>query len=155
MDEDKLTIGEVAQRAGLNTSAIRYYERSGVLPEPARESGQRRYDEDTVRQLQVIGVAKRAGFSLRDAQTLLAAESGGDAGYPQLRELAARRLPDVEAQIVRAQAMREWLEAATDCSCATLDVCALFDDRPRARTERGSQCGGWDSNPHALSGNGF
>ena len=133
MDEAKLTIGEVAQRAGLNTSAIRYYERSGVLPEPARQSGQRRYNEDTVRQLQVIEVAKRAGFSLSDAGTLLATEAGGDPAYAQLRELAARKLPDVEALISRAQAMRDWLEAAIDCRCETLDVCALFDVGPPAR----------------------
>jgi hypothetical protein len=50
-----------------------------------------------------------------------------------LRELAARKLPEVEALITRAHAMRDWLQTATDCSCTTLDACALFDpDRPAA-----------------------
>ena len=60
------TIGQVAEQAGVAASAIRYYEREGLLPEPERIGGQRRYNEDAVRRLEVIGVAKRAGFSLDD-----------------------------------------------------------------------------------------
>jgi hypothetical protein len=55
---------------------------------------------------------------------------GSEAGSPafqSLRELAARKLPDVEALIARAEEMRSWLQTATDCSCQTLDVCGLFD----------------------------
>jgi MerR family transcriptional regulator, redox-sensitive transcriptional activator SoxR len=122
MHEATLTIGEVAREAGLKTSAIRYYESVGLLPEPERVSGQRRYDGDTMRRLRVIEVAKQAGFSLDEARVLLA-----DPGGPQLRALAARKLPDVDALIARAQAMRAWLLTASDCKCETLDVCALFD----------------------------
>jgi MerR family redox-sensitive transcriptional activator SoxR len=64
VDEATLTIGQVARRAGLKTSAIRYSEALGILPEARRESGQRRYGDDTLRRLRVIDVAKRAGFSL-------------------------------------------------------------------------------------------
>ncbi len=127
MNDTRLTIGEVAQLVGLRTSAIRYYESIGVLPEPERDSGQRRYTEQTVRQLQVIDIAKRAGFSLNEARMLLATESDGLPAYEQLRELAHRKLPAVDALIVRAQSMREWLNAASGCDCQTLDVCALFD----------------------------
>jgi MerR family redox-sensitive transcriptional activator SoxR len=128
MDEASLTIGEVAQQVGLNTSAIRYYESVGVLPKPVRESGQRRYGADTVRRLQVIDVAKRAGFSLEEARVLLA--TGGNGAGPvsePLRELARRKLPEVDALIERAAAMRRWLSTATECNCQTIDVCALFD----------------------------
>lgn len=128
MDDAKLTIGEVARQVGLKTSAIRYYEASGVLPEAPRESGQRRYTADTVRQLRVIGVAKEAGFSLDEARQLLATDKDGAPAYEQLRKLAARKLPDIEALIDRAQAMHQWLTTATGCGCQTLDVCALFDD---------------------------
>jgi MerR family redox-sensitive transcriptional activator SoxR len=127
MNDPTLTIGEVASLVGLRTSAIRYYESVGVLPEPERESGQRRYTRQTVRQLQIIDIAKRAGFSLDDARLLLAAESDGLPAHEQLRDLAQRRLPDVEALIERAQEMRDWLATATGCGCQTLDVCALFD----------------------------
>jgi MerR family redox-sensitive transcriptional activator SoxR len=127
VDDGPLTIGEVARQVGLNTSAIRYYESLGVLPEPKRVSGQRRYDATTVRRLQVIDVAKRAGFSLDDARVLLAADEGDGSAHEQLRELAQRKLPEVDALIARAQAMRNWLSVATGCGCETLDVCALFE----------------------------
>ena len=127
--EATLTIGEVARRAGLNTSAIRYYESRGVLPEPERESGRRRYTEETVRRLHVIEVAKRAGFTLDEARVLLATADDGTPAAGPIRELALRKLPDVDALIVRAQAMRDWLQTATGCNCETLDVCALFDDQ--------------------------
>jgi MerR family transcriptional regulator, redox-sensitive transcriptional activator SoxR len=127
-----LSIGEVARRAGLNASAIRYYERLGVLPDPDRESGRRRYTEETVRRLHVIQVAKRAGFTLDEARVLLAAEDDGTPAFEQIRELAQRKLPDVEALIARAEAMRDWLQTATGCNCETLDVCALFEDAATA-----------------------
>jgi MerR family transcriptional regulator, redox-sensitive transcriptional activator SoxR len=124
---DTLTIGKLADRFGLNTSAIRYYERVGVLPEPARESGQRRYGPDAVRRLEVLEVAKRAGFTLDETRVLLRSAEAGTPAFEALRDLAARKLPEVEALITRAQEMRAWLLTATDCSCTSLDVCALFD----------------------------
>jgi MerR family redox-sensitive transcriptional activator SoxR len=125
MDET-LTIGQLAQRFGLNTSAIRYYEANGVLPEPVRVSGQRRYGPDAVRRLEVLDVAKRAGFSLDEARVLLQSAQAGTPAFESLRDLAARKLPDVDALIARAQAMRAWLLTANDCSCTSLDICALF-----------------------------
>src|SRR5919197_1034576 len=122
MQEATLTIGELAREAGLKTSAIRYYESVGLLPEPARVSGQRRYDGDTLRRLRVIEVAKQAGFSLDEARVLL-----DGAGGAQLRALAERKLPEVDELIARAQAMRAWLVTASGCDCETLDVCALFE----------------------------
>lgn len=128
MDEASLTIGQVAQRAGVNSSAIRYYERVGLLPAPERRSGQRRYTKETVRQLGVIDVAKRAGFSLDDARALLATDADGGPAHEQIRELANRKLPEVQALIARARAMEQWLVTARSCECETLDVCALFDE---------------------------
>jgi MerR family redox-sensitive transcriptional activator SoxR len=128
-----LTIGEVARRAGLNTSAIRYYEARGVLPAPERESGRRRYTEETVRRLHVIEVAKQAGFTLDEARVLLASADDGTPAFEHIRELAHRKLPDVDALIARAQAMRDWLQTATGCNCETLDVCGLFEGEPFAQ----------------------
>jgi MerR family redox-sensitive transcriptional activator SoxR len=127
MHQATLTIGQVANRVGLKTSAIRYYESIGVLPEPDRAAGQRRYSEETVRRLQVVDVAKRAGFSLDEARVLLATRDSAAPAHEQLSELAARKLPEIDALIHRAQAMRDWLQTATGCRCETLDVCALFD----------------------------
>jgi MerR family transcriptional regulator, redox-sensitive transcriptional activator SoxR len=124
---ETLTIGRLADRFGLNTSAIRYYERVGVLPEPERESGQRRYGPDAVRRLEVLEVAKRAGFTLDETRVLLRSAEAGTPAFEALRDLATRKLPEVDALIARAQEMRSWLRTATDCSCTSLDVCALFD----------------------------
>jgi DNA-binding transcriptional MerR regulator len=135
--DDSLTIGALAARFGLKTSAIRYYERVGVLPQPARESGQRRYGPDAIRRLEVLEIAKRAGFSLDETRVLLQGAEAGTPAFESLRALAARKLPEVEALIARAQAMRDWLLIANDCSCTSLDVCALFDgERARDAVDR-------------------
>lgn len=122
----ELTIGEVARRAGVATSAIRFYEREGLLPVAARVSGQRRYGEDTIRRLEIIGVAKGAGFALPEIRVLLDSVDAGSPASAPLRDLVARRLPDVEALIVNAERMRAWLEHAAGCRCDSLDGCALF-----------------------------
>jgi MerR family transcriptional regulator, redox-sensitive transcriptional activator SoxR len=127
MTEATLSIGEVAERAGINVSAIRFYERNGLLPEAERESGQRRYTAATIRRLGTIDVAKRAGFSLAEVRALLDSIDAGAPAHEQLRALAERKLPDVDALIQRAQEMRGWLSIATACGCQSLEACALFD----------------------------
>lgn len=125
MPEPTLTIGEVAAAAGLNTSAMRYYERVGVLPKPERVSGQRRYHREVINRLRTIQAAQHAGFSLEEiAQLLRGAEDGRAAD--ELRMLAERKLPDIEALIERAETMKHWLELAAQCRCGSLDVCSLF-----------------------------
>lgn len=138
MDQTTLTISQLARRFGLNSSAIRYYEARGVLPEPARENGQRRYGPDAVRRMEVLEVAKRAGLSLDEARVLLRSAEAGTPAFEALRELAARKLPEVEELVTRAQAMRDWLLMATDCSCTTLDACALFDPAAVRRGRSGA-----------------
>jgi DNA-binding transcriptional MerR regulator len=125
--EPTLTIGQVAKQASVAASAVRYYERQGLLPRPERVHGQRRYTDETVRRLEVIAIAKRAGFALADVRLLLDASDAGEPSHPRLRELAERKLPEVDALIARAEAMREWLLMAKRCSCSSLDLCGLFD----------------------------
>jgi MerR family transcriptional regulator, redox-sensitive transcriptional activator SoxR len=121
-----LSIGEVAGRAGVNVSAIRFYEREGLIPEPERVGGQRRFGEDTVRRLGFIAVAKRAGFSLEEIRALLSSTDRGAPASEQLQALAIGKLPDLEALIERAETMRDWLTAAGQCRCETLESCVLF-----------------------------
>ncbi|HEV8460444.1 MAG TPA: MerR family transcriptional regulator [Gaiellaceae bacterium] len=118
---DLLTIGELAARTNRAASAIRYYEEIGLLPAPARVSGQRRYAPETIRTLAVIDTAQHAGLTLEEIKPLLA----GDASE-ELRRIAERKLPEVEAQIARAEVVRAWLEAAARCECPSLDDCPLF-----------------------------
>jgi MerR family redox-sensitive transcriptional activator SoxR len=133
MDEPQMRIGEVAGRAGVRVSLIRYYEEIGLLPEPARLSGQRRYDETVLRRLAVIDVAQRAGLALDEIKELV--DHGNDPMSVRLRELAERRLPEIDALIDRAQRVRAWLQIAQGCGCQSIDECALFDDAtlPSAR----------------------
>jgi MerR family redox-sensitive transcriptional activator SoxR len=126
MTEATLSIGEVAERAKVSISAIRFYERNGLLPEPERVGGQRRFDGETVRRLGIVDIAKQAGFSLAEIRILLDSVDAGAPAHEQLRALAERKLPEVEQLIERAEAMREWLTTASGCGCDSLDGCALF-----------------------------
>jgi MerR family transcriptional regulator, redox-sensitive transcriptional activator SoxR len=132
MEEATLTIGQVATAVGLNASAVRYYERRGVMPPPERASGQRRYRPEAIARLRTIQAAQQVGLSLTEISQLLAGADNGESAEV-LRELAERRLPDVEALIERAHAMKAWLELAAECRCASLDICDLFasDDPSR------------------------
>ena len=123
-----MTIGAVAERAGRQPSAIRYYEQIGLLPRPDRVSGRRVYGPDTVRTLAVIETGQRAGLTLDEIRDLLSASDGDQAAIERLREVAVRKLPEVRELIERTEIVRDWLEAATRCECPTLDECPLFDD---------------------------
>jgi MerR family redox-sensitive transcriptional activator SoxR len=128
MDElPELTIGEVARRAGVATSSIRYYERIELLPKPERVSGQRRYRSDVLGKLGFIGVAQSAGFKLNEIKELIGGIDSDTGMGEQMRRLSAGKLGEVEALLARTQAMRGWLEVAKECGCATPAECALFD----------------------------
>jgi len=125
VDEATLTIGKLAAAAGVNASAVRYYERRGLMPEPERLSGQRRYGPDAIAQLRTIRAAQQAGLSLEEIAQLLAGADDGKSAET-LRALAERKLPDVEAVIDRAETMKRWLVLAAECRCGSLDDCDLF-----------------------------
>ncbi|MGI9021307.1 MAG: MerR family transcriptional regulator [Solirubrobacterales bacterium] len=122
----ELTIGEVARRAGVATSSIRYYERIGLLPEPDRLGGQRRYEADVLGKLGFIGVAQSAGFKLREIKELIKGVDDADGLGGQMRTLSSQKLGEVEALLERTKAMKGWLEVAQECGCATPQECALF-----------------------------
>lgn len=123
----ELTIGEVARRAGVATSSIRYYERVGLLPEPERSHGQRRYDTDVLGKLGFIGVAQSAGFKLREIKELIDGVDSADGMGEQMRSLSSQKLDEVEALLEHTKAMKGWLEVAKECGCASPTECALFD----------------------------
>jgi DNA-binding transcriptional MerR regulator len=132
----ELTIGEVARRAGVATSQIRYYESIGLLPEPSRMHGQRRYDDAVLGRLAFIGVAQSAGFALGEIKDLVGGIDDGDGMAAHMRALSARKLDEVTALLERTRAMQGWLEVAQECGCVSPDECALFpqpgDDTPAA-----------------------
>ena len=119
-----LTIGEVARRAGVRASAIRYYEEAGLLEEPERVGGKRRYDEEALRRLALIGGAKRAGFTLGEIRTLLHGFPAGTGAAQRWQALASEKLVEVDEAIAQLQQTRGLLEEALRCECASLDECA-------------------------------
>ena len=127
MDElPELTIGEVARRAGVATSSIRYYERIDLLPQPERVHGQRRYDPSVLGKLGFIGVAQSAGFKLSEIKELIEGVDSTTGMAEQMRVLSTRKLDEVEALLEQTRAMKGWLEVAQECGCATPAECALF-----------------------------
>jgi MerR family redox-sensitive transcriptional activator SoxR len=123
LNEAKLTIGEVSRRAGLNTSAIRYYEDVGVLPRSERTHGHRRYSTRVFQQLAFIQLAQAAGFSMAEIKTLV---SGFDESAPlgvRWRTLAEQKLVELEVLISKAQGMKQVLEEGIRCQCLNLDEC--------------------------------
>lgn len=124
-----LTIGEVARRAAVRATAIRYYESVGLLPQARREHGQRRYDEAILQRLAVIQLAQEVGFSIAEIRHLVSGFEQEGVAAARWREAARRKLADVQARIERAQQMRQVLEDSLRCDCLTLDACPLVLDR--------------------------
>lgn len=109
-DEALLTIGEVAARAGVATSAVRYYERRGLLEADERRSGQRRFREPTLRRLVFIGMLQDAGLSLDDIEVILGAST-----VEEWKAVARERLAALDAEIERLQRARAYLDGALLC----------------------------------------
>jgi MerR family redox-sensitive transcriptional activator SoxR len=121
-----LTIGEVAAVAGVQTSTLRYYESIGILPQPHRVSGQRRYSRDVLPILAVIQLAKEANFSLPEIKELLYGEDGTPS--ERWKQLAEHKLREINMIIARAQDMKQLLEEALHSEALhyELDKCTLL-----------------------------
>ncbi len=119
----ELTISEVAKRAGINASAIRYYEKVRLLPPPLRLNGRRRYDSDILRRLSFIQAAQAVGFSVAEMQTLLNEFEGDVPLSERWRTLSQRKLVEVDTLINHAHEMKKMLENSLQCGCPDLDQC--------------------------------
>lgn len=109
-DDELLTIGEVARRAGVATSAVRYYERRGLLAPDDRHSGQRRYRPETLRRLVFVGMLQDAGLSLDDIEGVLGA---GD--QAEWKAIGRSRLEDLDHRIAELERARAYLSGALLC----------------------------------------
>jgi MerR family redox-sensitive transcriptional activator SoxR len=118
------SIGEIARRVGVATSAIRYYERIGLLPPSQRVSGKRRYDASILGHLTIIRVAQEAGFSLAEIDALLHDFPAETPPAERWHAFAGRKIAEQEALIQQAQMRKAFLEKAQECGCSTLEDCA-------------------------------
>ena len=115
-----MSIGEVARKMGLRSSAIRYYERLGLIPKaPPRVSGRRRYDERVLERLAMVRFAKHVGFSIAEIKVLL---RGVDGRPPPERwhKLAAEKVAQVDAFVAQARTIRKLLSETLDFQCPKL-----------------------------------
>lgn len=118
-----MTIGEIAMRAGVRASTIRYYERLGLIPAPPRRSSWRDYDGDALAHLAVVQFARECGFSLKETGRLVKGFSTRVAMSERWNALALHKIAEMDAAIVRARAMKRLLTRIRRCQCGTLAEC--------------------------------
>jgi MerR family redox-sensitive transcriptional activator SoxR len=121
--QSELAIGEVARQAGVPASTLRYWERAGVLEAPSRVGGKRRYDQSMLRQISLIVLAKRVGLTLAETRTLIGGFSRATPPPDIWRQLATRKLPEIEQTLTEANAMKQILERGLRCDCLRLEDC--------------------------------
>jgi MerR family transcriptional regulator, redox-sensitive transcriptional activator SoxR len=114
-----LSIGEVARRAGIATSAIRYYERVGLLPPAPRRGAQRRYDPQILERLAIVRLGQHVGLRIAEIKWLLD-DVPGRPPPERWRRLAGARLAQVDQLITEAKAIRELLQMTLDQKCPKL-----------------------------------
>ena len=116
-------IGEVAQRAGIATSAIRYYEKEGLILKADRQGNARVYGSDIFDRLALIELAKKAGFTIAETRELVRGISRRTSPGPRLQFMARKKLLEVEERIAEAERMRGVLQKMTRCACPTFEEC--------------------------------
>jgi Hg(II)-responsive transcriptional regulator len=116
---------QIANQAGVNVETLRYYERRGLLQPPARrESGYREYPSDAIRIVRFIKRTQELGFTLNEAEALLALAAGGPESCEAAKELATEKIVELEARIASLRSMK-----------ASLQTLLATCSRPRRRRE--------------------
>lgn len=123
---DLMTVGAVAERSGFATSALRYYERLGLVSATRTSGGQRRYQRSVLRRLAFIRAARNVGLTLDEVAAALATLPGGrtptKADWTRLSQGWRRRLDD---QMVALSKLRDGLDSCIGCGCLSLRRCAF------------------------------
>ena len=128
MRDDLLTIGEVADRSGVATSALRFYEDRGLLASERTAGGQRRYHRDALRRIAFIRAAQRVGLTLDEiAEALDSLPRGRTPTKADWARLSRRWRSRLDEQLARLEALRDDLDACIGCGCLSLRACALYN----------------------------
>ena len=125
---DQLSIGQVSERTGVAISALRYYEKEGLLRADRTGGGQRRYPREVIRRISFVRIAQQVGLSLeeiRDALTALPNDrTPTKADWARLSSAWRSRLDDQIASLVR---LRDDLTSCIGCGCLSLKACSLYN----------------------------
>jgi MerR family redox-sensitive transcriptional activator SoxR len=128
MLSDALSIGEVAERTGVAVSAMRYYEREGLLSSRRTEGGQRRFHRDVLRRVAFIRVAQRVGLTLDEIRDALGTlPEGRTPTKADWARLSRSWRPHLDEQIAILERLREDLTSCIGCGCLSLKACALYN----------------------------
>ncbi len=119
-----LSITEVGERTGLQSSALRYYEREGLIQSAGRSGGRRLYNEGVLQRLAVVSLLQEVGFTIGEIAELMNPQAQN--GW---RSLAEDKLHEIDAHMKRVQTGRELLTAALACKCSSLDTCDIVAAR--------------------------
>ena len=119
-----MTITELGARTGLASSALRFYERKGLLRSSGRAGGMRIYDEAVVRQVALIDLLKIVGFTLGEIASVLDVNGRVSADW---RDKAGVKISELEAQIAELRRARAVLRHTIDCPHPTLNECPVFN----------------------------
>jgi MerR family redox-sensitive transcriptional activator SoxR len=118
-----MKIGELAGSSGVNSSAIRYYEKMDLLSVPHRIGGQRRYSSDALDRVLLIRFATEMGFTLAETKVFLNGLKSNAPVGPRWKRLAYRKIQEVLKNMQRERRLKSLLEHLLDCRCGTLKVC--------------------------------
>lgn len=131
-----LAIGELARITGTATSALRYYERIGLLPPAERGGGRRHYPPSSADRVALVRLCQDAGFTLKEIRQLLAANL---CSRPSWSRLAERKIDELDARIAEAQRAKKLVEHALDCPHRDLLTCPHFRAALEGRLKAASQ----------------
>jgi MerR family redox-sensitive transcriptional activator SoxR len=118
-----MKIGQLARSANLNASAIRFYERYGLLDPPQRLGGQRRYPADAIHRVLLIRFASDMGFTLAEIKLFLSGLRENAPVGPRWKKLARRKILQLEENLQRSLRLKSLLQNLLHCRCASLQVC--------------------------------
>jgi DNA-binding transcriptional MerR regulator len=118
-----MKIGDLAGRAGLNASAVRYYEKIGLLAPPQRTGGQRRYPSDALDRVLLIRFASEMGFALDEIKLFLHGLRDNSPVGPRWKKLAHRKISEINDSIQRSIRLKSLLQHLLQCRCASLQIC--------------------------------
>ena len=122
----QLTIGQLAERAGVATSAIRFYESRGLIRAVRTTGNQRRFEQSTLRRIAFIRTAQRVGLSLHEvADALATLPENRTPTRADWARLSRAWRPRLDEQIERLERLRDKLDGCIGCGCLSLRTCAL------------------------------
>ncbi|MAT04057.1 MAG: redox-sensitive transcriptional activator SoxR [Acidimicrobiaceae bacterium] len=124
----RLSIGEVAERAGVATSALRFYEEHGLITSERNESGHRRYHADVLRRVSFIRISQRVGLSLSEvAEALASLPDGRTPTSKDWAKLSSSWRPRLDEQVAILTRLRDQLDECIGCGCLSLSTCGLWN----------------------------